>query len=54
MPSCSPRPHSGSPVIGPEGASAAALQAADVVCFSAADALDLLLEPTALSATLRP
>ena len=40
-------------VIGPEGASAAALRAADVVCFSAADALDLLLEPTALSATLR-
>ena len=41
-------------VIGPEGASAAALRAADVVCSCAVDALDLLLEPTALSATLRP
>lgn len=40
-------------VIGPEGASAAALRAADVVCASATDALDLLLEPLALSATLR-
>jgi len=40
-------------VLGPEGASAAALRAADVVCASAADALDLLLEPKALSATLR-
>jgi soluble P-type ATPase len=41
-------------VIGPEGASAAALRSADVVCVSAADALDLLLDPKALSATLRP
>lgn len=41
-------------VIGPEGASAAALRAADVVCTSVLDALDLLLEPQALSATLRP
>ena len=41
-------------VVGPEGASAAALRAADVVCASAADALDLLLDPKALSATLRP
>jgi soluble P-type ATPase len=41
-------------VLGPEGASAAALRAADVICQSAADALDLLLEPIALSATLRP
>ena len=41
-------------VIGPEGASAAALRAADVVCATAADALDLLLDPKALSATLRP
>jgi soluble P-type ATPase len=41
-------------VIGPEGASSAALRAADVVCMSAVDALDLLLEPRALSATLRP
>ena len=40
-------------VIGPEGASAAALRSADVVCASAADALDLLLDPKALSATLR-
>lgn len=41
-------------VIGPEGASTAALRAADVVCLSVTDALDLLLEPKALSATLRP
>jgi soluble P-type ATPase len=41
-------------VIGPEGASSAALRAADVVCTSAVDALDLLLEPRTLSATLRP
>jgi soluble P-type ATPase len=41
-------------VIGPEGASAAALRSADVVCASTADALDLLIDPVALSATLRP
>jgi P-type E1-E2 ATPase len=41
-------------VLGPEGASAAALRAADVVCKSADDALDLLLDPKALAATLRP
>ncbi len=41
-------------VIGPEGASSAALRAADVVCSSSTDALDLLIEPQALSATLRP
>jgi soluble P-type ATPase len=41
-------------VIGPEGASAAALRAGDVVCGSVSDALDLLLEPQALAATLRP
>jgi soluble P-type ATPase len=40
-------------IIGPEGASAAALRSADVVCASATDALDLLLDPRALSATLR-
>jgi P-type E1-E2 ATPase len=41
-------------VIGPEGASAAALRSADVVCASAMDAVDLLLDIKALSATLRP
>lgn len=41
-------------VLGPEGASAAALRAADVVCASVTDALDLLLDPKALTATLRP
>lgn len=41
-------------VLGPEGTSAAALRSADVVCASAADALDLLLDPKALAATLRP
>jgi len=40
-------------VIGPEGASAVAIRAADVVCGSIVDALDLLLEPRALTATLR-
>jgi P-type E1-E2 ATPase len=41
-------------VLGAEGASAAALSVADVVCRSVTDALDLLLDPTALAATLRP
>ncbi len=41
-------------VTGPEGASARALAAADVVCASALDALDLLLDPKALASTLRP
>jgi len=41
-------------VIGPEGANSAALGAADVVCGSILDALDLLLDPRALAATLRP
>lgn len=40
-------------VLGPEGASGAALQSADVVCASVSVALDLLLDPQALSATLR-
>jgi P-type E1-E2 ATPase len=39
---------------GPEGTSTAALRAADLICASIAEALDLLLEPRALSATLRP
>jgi soluble P-type ATPase len=40
-------------VVGPEGASGAALRCADVVCASVTSALDLLLDPRALSATLR-
>ena len=40
-------------VIGPEGAAGAALRVADVVCGSILDALDLLLDETALRATLR-
>jgi P-type E1-E2 ATPase len=40
-------------VVGPEGASGAAVRAADVVCRSVLEALDLLLEPRALAATLR-
>jgi len=40
-------------VIGPEGAAARALRAADVVCSSVTEALDLLLEARALRATLR-
>jgi P-type E1-E2 ATPase len=41
-------------VVGPEGASAAAVRAADVVCRSIDEALDLLLDQRALAATLRP
>jgi soluble P-type ATPase len=41
-------------VVGPEGAHATALQAADVVVSSINDALDLLAHPQALTATLRP
>jgi soluble P-type ATPase len=41
-------------VIGPEGAHRAALDAADVVCSSIRSALDLLLNPRVLTATLRP
>ena len=40
-------------VIGPEGASAAALIAADIVCRSVTDALDLLIDERLLVATLR-
>jgi soluble P-type ATPase len=41
-------------VVGPEGAAGATLAAADVVCGSILAALDLLREPRALAATLRP
>lgn len=41
-------------VVGPEGASAATLRAADVVCGSILDALGLLLNEAALASTLRP
>ena len=40
-------------VLGPEGTSGAALRAADVICRSIEEALDLLLSPQALVATLR-
>jgi soluble P-type ATPase len=40
-------------VVGPEGASPEALSAAQVVCANINDALDLLLEPLRLTATLR-
>lgn len=40
-------------VIGSEGASGRALRAADIVCRSVVEALDLLLEPAAAVATLR-
>ncbi len=40
-------------VIGPEGASVTALSAADIVCRSILDALDLLLDERLLIATLR-
>jgi len=41
-------------VLGPEGASPRSLEAADLVCASIIDALDLLADPRALSATIRP
>ncbi len=41
-------------VIGPEGASPRTLAAADIVCVTITDALDLLLDPRTLAATLRP
>jgi soluble P-type ATPase len=41
-------------VLGPEGISPQALQAADVLCGSITDALDLLDDPRALAATIRP
>jgi soluble P-type ATPase len=41
-------------VIGREGAAAATFAAADVVCRSIGDALELLLDDRALAATLRP
>lgn len=41
-------------VLGGEGLSAAALREADVFCGSMVEALDLLLEESGLSATLRP
>jgi P-type E1-E2 ATPase len=40
-------------VVGPEGAAAAAVQVADVVCGSIVHALELLLDERALRATLR-
>jgi soluble P-type ATPase len=40
-------------IVGPEGCSAAALAASDIVCSSIADALNLLAEPRTLAATLR-
>jgi P-type E1-E2 ATPase len=40
-------------IVGPEGASAEALAAADLVCRSAVEALQLLLDERALAATLR-
>jgi soluble P-type ATPase len=41
-------------VIGSEGAAGSTLLAADVVCTSVTDALDLLLDERAITATLRP
>lgn len=41
-------------VLGPEGASPRSLAAADLLCRSITDALDLLADPRALAATLRP
>jgi P-type E1-E2 ATPase len=40
-------------VVGPEGAAAATISAADIVCGSVLDAIDLLLDERALIATLR-
>jgi soluble P-type ATPase len=41
-------------VLGPEGASPRSLQAADLLCGSITDALDMLADPRALSASIRP
>ena len=41
-------------IVGPEGAASAALIAADIVCQSVTDGLDLLLDERLLIATLRP
>lgn len=41
-------------VVGPEGASGAAVRSADVLCRTVLEALDLLVDPRALGATLRP
>lgn len=41
-------------ILGPEGASPRTLMTADLVCPSVLTALDLLSEPRALAATLRP
>jgi P-type E1-E2 ATPase len=41
-------------IIGPEGAAAGVLRAADIVCRSVTDALDLLIDERLLIATLRP
>lgn len=40
-------------VVGPEGAAVGTVLAADVVCVSITDALDLLIDPRLLVATLR-
>ncbi len=40
-------------VLGPEGTSSEAIDAADLVCGSIESALDLLLDPLAMAATLR-
>jgi soluble P-type ATPase len=41
-------------IVGPEGAGAPTLRAADVVCGSVLDALDLVLEDDTTKSTLRP
>jgi P-type E1-E2 ATPase len=41
-------------VLGTEGAAAATLLAADIACATVTDALDLLLDERAITATLRP
>ena len=41
-------------VVGPEGSASVAIAAADIVCRSVNDALDLLLDERLLVATLRP
>ena len=41
-------------IIGPEGAATSAVLAADIVCGSILDALDLLLDERTLASTLRP
>lgn len=48
------RPQLGIAIIDPEGAAGGTVRAANIVCRSVTDALDLLIDERLLIATLRP